>query len=205
MVKRATSVMVDRSMLPYEENVKEVSEIVKIAHAIGISVEAELGHVGSGAQYDIDGKTSLTIPEEAVRYVEETNVDALAVAIGTAHGPYNGVPEIRFDLLKEIAEKVNIPLVLHGGSGSGFDNIKKACSMGINKVNINTDLQKGAFDELRETIETNRKSFYFVDISNGYKKVLRKYMEACNCIVKTWDVSIEGVSKESFIMNKKRN
>ena len=77
--------------------------------------------------------------------------------------------------------------------------------MGINKVNINTDLQKGAFDELRETIETNRKSFYFVDISNGYKKVLRKYMEACNCIGKTWDVSIEGVSKESFIMNKKRN
>ena len=203
IVKQASSVMVDRSMLSYEDNVREVSEIVKIAHAVGISVEAELGHVGNGAQYEIDGKSSLTVPEEAARFVKDTNIDALAIAIGTAHGMYSGTPEIHFDLLKEIDALVDIPLVLHGGSGTGFENIKKACSMGINKVNVNTDLSNGAMAELKETIETNRRSFYFMDIANGYKKVLRQYMEACGCIGKAWKVEPEGISKEAMGPRKK--
>ncbi|MBQ9840864.1 MAG: class II fructose-bisphosphate aldolase [Erysipelotrichaceae bacterium] len=203
IVKQASSVMVDRSMLSYEDNVKEVSEIVKIAHSVGISVEAELGHVGNGEQYDIDGKTALTVPDEAVRFVKETNIDALAIAIGTAHGVYSGIPMIHFDLLKEINDKVDIPLVLHGGSGTGFDNIKKACSMGINKVNVNTDLSKGAMNELKETIETGRRSFYFIDIANGYKKVLKQYMEACGCIGKAWNVEPKGISGEALMLRKK--
>lgn len=195
MVKQVTSVMVDRSMLPFEENVREVKEIVKIAHAAGMSVEAELGHVGMGAQYETDGKAALTDPLEAVKFVEETDVDALAIAIGTAHGAYSSTPNIHFDLLQEINEKVSIPLVLHGGSGSGLENIKKACSMGINKVNIHTDLVNGAMSELKETMETNRNSTMFSDISNGYKKVLRKYMEACGSIGKSWTVENEGIRK----------
>lgn len=204
IVHQVSSVMVDRSMLPYDENVAEVKEIVKIAHAAGISVEAELGHVGAGMNYDVDGKTALTNPQEAANFVEATGIDALAIAIGTAHGMYSGTPEIHFDLLKEIKELVNIPLVLHGGSGTGFDNIKKACSLGINKVNVNTDLINGAMCELKETMMTNRKSFLFIDIANGYKKVLNKYIEACGCANKAWIIDKEGISKEAFTLKKER-
>ena len=198
MVRGASSVMVDRSMLPFEENVAQVSEIVRYAHAAGLSVEAELGHVGQGFQYEIDGKAALTDPDEAVEYVRQTGVDALAVAIGTAHGAYSGTPFIHFDLLEKINSVVDIPLVLHGGSGTGFENIARACKMGINKVNINTDLRNGAMAELKETIETGRMSMMYADIANGYKKVLRQYMEACGCIGKAWQPENRGVSAEAL-------
>ena len=96
-----SSIMVDRSSLPYEQNVAEVSELVKIAHAVGLSVEAELGHVGVGAQYDEDRNAGLTDPAQAKAYVEATGVDALAIAIGTAHGKYVGTPYLDFDLLQK--------------------------------------------------------------------------------------------------------
>lgn len=196
MTRGVTSVMVDRSMKPFDENVNEVKEIVKIAHAIGISVEAELGHVGNGSEYDDENSLCLTDPKEAKRYVELTNVDALAVAIGTAHGKYVKEPHIHFDLLKQIKSEVDIPLVLHGGSDSGFDNIAEACKNGINKVNVNTALMNGAIDEIKITMETNRRSILFFDIKNGYKKVLKKYMEACGCIDKAWKVEIVGISSK---------
>jgi len=145
-----TSVMVDRSSLPYDENVAQVKELVKIAHAVGVSVEAELGHVGQGSNYAVDGKASLTDPDEAVRYVQETGVDCLAVAIGSAHGAYVGTPELRFELLEKLAAVVPVPLVLHGGSGTGDDNLRKACSMGINKVNISNDLLRSAYNKILE-------------------------------------------------------
>ena len=135
-----TDIMVDRSSLPYEENVAQVKELVKIAHAVGVGVEAELGHVGSGANYDVDGKTGLTVPEEAARFVEETGVDSLAVAIGTAHGVYKGTPKLHFDLLEELNEKIPVPLVLHGGSGLSDDDFRQSIANGIAKVNIFTDL-----------------------------------------------------------------
>ncbi len=143
-----TSIMVDRSSLPYEDNVAQVKELTKIAHAVGVSVEAELGHVGQGDNYAVDGFTSFTDPDEAVAYVEETGVDCLAVAIGTAHGAYKGTPVLRFDLLETLAAKVPVPLVLHGGSGSGDENLRKACSMGINKVNISNDLMRSAYNKI---------------------------------------------------------
>ena len=143
-----TSIMVNRSVLPYEENVKEVSEIVKIAHAMGVSVEAELGHVGQGDNYAVDGKTALTDPEEAKKYIEETGVDMLAVAIGTAHGAYVGTPKIHFDRLQEIKKVTgDFPLALHGGSRfQGDENLRKVCQMGINKVNVCNDLMRAACD-----------------------------------------------------------
>ena len=120
-----TSIMIDRSLLPFEENIREVQEMVRICHALGISVEAELGHVGVGEQYHTDGHQAFTRVEEAVEYVKQTGVDALAVAIGTAHGVYKGTPQIHFDLLHELKDALDIPLVLHGGSGTGDENLVK--------------------------------------------------------------------------------
>ena len=126
-----TSVMIDRSKLPFEENVREVREVVRIAHAMGVSVEAELGHVGTGTEYDKTRDSGLTHKEEARRFVEETGVDALAVAVGTSHGVYKGTPKLEFELLREIASLVTVPLVLHGGSGTGGENVKKCIACGI--------------------------------------------------------------------------
>lgn len=143
-----SSVMIDRSTLPYEENVREVKEIVKIAHALGVSVEAELGHVGQGFEYEKTRDRGLTDPREAVRFVEETKVDCLAVAVGTSHGTYKGTPHLEFDLLKKLSESIHIPLVLHGGSGTGDDNLKKAVQCGIQKVNLFTDLSNAGVSSL---------------------------------------------------------
>ena len=139
-----TSVMIDRSKLPFEENVREVREVVRIAHAMGVSVEAELGHVGTGTEYDKTRDSGVTHKEEARRFVEETGVDALAVAVGTSHGVYKGTPKLEFELLREIASLVTVPLVLHGGSGTGDENLKKCIACGIQKINLFTDMANPA-------------------------------------------------------------
>ena len=145
-----TSVMVDRSSLPYEDNVAQVKYVVRLAHSIGVTVEAELGHVGSGDCYDTKSDMVLTRPEDAVSYIQQTGVDCLAVSIGTAHGLYKGTPHLAFDRLDAIKKATgNFPLVLHGGSGTGTENLRRACSMGINKVNIGTDLFKAALHAVR--------------------------------------------------------
>jgi len=136
-----TSVMVDRSSLTFEENVRQVRYVVECAHAAGVSVEAELGHVGSGENYSTNRDMVLTEPGDALRFIQETGIDCLAVSIGTAHGLYRGTPKLDFDRLAAIKEITKgFPLVLHGGSGTGTANLRKACGMGINKVNIGTDL-----------------------------------------------------------------
>ena len=145
------SIMADRSQFPYEENVAQVKELARIAHAAGCSIEAELGHVGIGENYAEDGQSALTDPEEAVRFVEETGVDCLAVAVGTAHGVYKGTPKIHFDLLAELREKVPVPLVLHGGSGTGEENLKKACQTGICKVNLANDIKRATIEGLLQS------------------------------------------------------
>ncbi len=139
-----SSVMIDRSKLPFEENVKEVKEVVRVAHAMGVSVEAELGHVGTGIEYEKTRDSGLTHKDEARQFVEETEVDALAVAVGTSHGVYKGTPRLEFTLLREIAALVNVPLVLHGGSGTGDENLKKCISCGIQKINLFTDMANPA-------------------------------------------------------------
>ena len=136
-----TNVMIDASSLPYEENVRRTRIIVDMAHAKGISVEAELGHVGQAA--DGDGQTDdmYTNVEQAKDFVARTGIDALAVAIGTAHGKYPAgyVPKLDFERLAELKAALKMPLVLHGGSGSGEENIRKAVAGGINKINVCTD------------------------------------------------------------------
>lgn len=189
-----SSVMVDRSTLSFEENVREVSEIVKIAHAVGVSVEAELGHVGQGFEYESTRDAGLTRKEEAVEFVQRTKVDALAVSVGTSHGTYKGTPKLEFGLLKELSEMVEVPLVLHGGSGTGDDNLKKAVETGIQKVNLCTDLSNAGLEAMKEYLAVDYDSMQkdgalgefgnpnanMFDMSNamadGYKEKLKHYI-----------------------------
>ncbi|MBR3966493.1 MAG: class II fructose-bisphosphate aldolase [Clostridia bacterium] len=142
-----SSVMYDGSVLPFEENAKNTAEIVKFAHSKGITVEAELGHVGNamvGNEGDSvmneDPEDTLTLPDEVARFVEITDVDALAIAIGTAHGVYKKTPTLRIDRLDEITAVCDRPLVLHGGSGTPDDQMKAAIRHGITKINIYSDV-----------------------------------------------------------------
>lgn len=137
-----TSVMYDCSTLDFEGNCRAVAELTKEAHARGVTVEAELGHVGANTGGGDD--SIYTQPEEALRFFEQTGVDALAVAIGTAHGAYKSTPKLDIARLKEIAETVNVPLVLHGGSGLSDQDFKNCIENGISKVNIFTDINCAA-------------------------------------------------------------
>lgn len=182
-----SAIMIDRSSLPYADNVAQVKELTRIAHAIGVTVEAELGHVGSGDNYAVDGSTALTEPAQAKAYIEETGVDCLAVAVGTAHGAYKGTPVIRFELLKEIDAACKTPLVLHGGSGSGDENIHTACSLGITKVNIANDLFKAAYTAVSEKdMSGNGVYGFFPTIFGAMKNHVKHTFDVTGCTGKAW-------------------
>ncbi len=134
-----SSVMFDASTQPVEQNVQAVREMTDMAHRRGITVEAELGHVGD-AQLQDAGEDCFTRPEEAARFAEQTGVDALAVAFGTAHGAYKQKPKLDFERLAQIARSTPTPLVMHGGSGLSEDDFKRAVAEGITKINIFTDI-----------------------------------------------------------------
>ncbi|MCD6362410.1 MAG: class II fructose-1,6-bisphosphate aldolase [Synergistetes bacterium] len=153
-----TSVMIDASKKPFDENARITKEVVRIAHAVGVSVEAELGKIMGTEEHIKVAETEavFTDPEEALKFVELTNVDSLAVAIGTAHGIYKGKPKLDFKRLSEIREKVSVPLVLHGASGVPLDDVKKAVSLGICKVNIDTDLRIAFRKKVEEIILSER-------------------------------------------------
>ena len=184
-----SAIMVDRSMLPYEENVAQVKELTRIAHAVGVSVEAELGHVGQGNNYAVDGNTALTEPEQARRFIEETGVDCLAVAIGSAHGAYVGTPKLRFELLQQIDAACGIPLVLHGGSGTGDENIHRACALGICKVNIVNDLMQASVRAPNEADLTGNGAYQlFPTIFNAYKAHIKHCFDVTGCTGKAWNL-----------------
>ena len=146
----ATDVMFDGGKLPLEENIEVTRMVVRAAHAMGAGVEAELGFVGQGSDYDNPEmiRQGFTKPEEAAEFIEETGVDALAVAIGSAHGVYKGKPELALDLLADIRARVDVPLVLHGGSGISDDQFRAAIAGGISKINIFTDLSLAAREKM---------------------------------------------------------
>jgi len=150
-----TDVMYDGSRLPFEENVATTKKVVEAAHAVGAAVEAELGHVGTGSTYREFGAQGkgFTDPGAVERFVEETGVDFLAVAIGTAHGLYDGEVNLALDLLADIRGRVDIPLVLHGGSGLSDDQFRAAVAGGIQKINIFTNL---AVESTRRMLENAR-------------------------------------------------
>lgn len=146
------SVMIDASSEPFEENVRQTREIVRYAHLRGAVVEAEIGHVGGGDEYKgpKNSDNIYTTPEEAKRFADLTEVDSLAVSIGTAHGAYKGTPVIDFARLAAIRDFIDTPLVLHGGSSSGDENLKRCAEEGICKINLYTDLIEAAFKQAKE-------------------------------------------------------
>lgn len=172
-----TSVMLDASTLPFEENIARVKVVVEKARKYGATVEAELGLVGGSEDGSCDHGIRCTDPDDAVVYARETGIDALAVAIGNAHGNYPVAPTLAFDVLEKIHERVDIPLVLHGGSGITDKDFQKAISLGIRKVNIAT----ASFNSLTAHVEkymesTDKHNFFDLNeamVQGTYENVKR--------------------------------
>lgn len=149
-----SSIMIDGSRLPLDENIELTRKAVEIAQAAGLSAEGELGRVGSGSQElsEEDRKKFLTDPGEARKFVQDTKVDALAVAIGSAHGLYKFKPNLDFERLEQIKKAVDVHLVLHGGSDLPEDQVRRAVQMGITKVNVATDLSVAYTNSIRKIV-----------------------------------------------------
>lgn len=151
-----TSVMIDASELPLDQNIAACREVASLAHAVDVSVEGELGTIGELDEEAEAGADEVVFvdPDEVKTFVDATNVDTLAVAIGTSHGlyPKDMKPEIRLDLLREISAKVDIPLVLHGGSGNPDEEIASSVEMGICKINISADMKNAFYQKCREVL-----------------------------------------------------
>jgi fructose-bisphosphate aldolase class II len=163
-----TSVMLDGSSLPLEQNIAATRKVCEIAHACGISVEGEIGHVSGHEGSMLDGNiadTNLyTNVDEAVLFVQETNVDALAVAFGTVHGVYKGTPKLDFERLREIRKAVPVPLVMHGGSGLSPEQFRLAIKNGVNKINFFTGMSLGAAGSAMKLIEDRKGKLHFSEI-----------------------------------------
>lgn len=179
------SVMIDASHYSYEENIKIVSDVVKLAHSYGATVEAELGMLG-GQEDDliVDEKDSkYTNPVQAADFVKRTGIDSLAVAIGTAHGLYKEEPKLDFERLKEIREVVDIPLVLHGASGVPEESVRKAIALGITKVNIATELKIPFSNELRKYLvehpEANDPRKYMANAKKAMSNIVKEKILMC--------------------------
>lgn len=176
-----TNVMYDGSSLPYDENVKRTEIITALAHGMNCSVEGELGHVGQ-ADHEDDADTDLyTDPHLAKDFVEKTGIDALAVAIGTAHGTYpkGKIPKLDFERLHQLKKTLNMPLVLHGGSGSGEENLKRAVAGGINKINVCTDAFEAGKQAMLKEIGKNPDIDYMhlcMAAESGIKQFAKDYM-----------------------------
>jgi len=147
-----SSVMIDASTKEFEENIEMTKKVVEVAHSVGVSVEAELGTIaGTEDGHTVEEKNAMyTDPDKAKEFVEKTGVDALAVAVGTAHGVYQGKPELDFERLHKIKRLLDMPLVLHGASGVSDQDLKTAVKYGVNKVNFNTDFQQAFTKRVKE-------------------------------------------------------
>ncbi|ADU32331.1 class II fructose-bisphosphate aldolase [Evansella cellulosilytica] len=149
-----TSVMIDGSHHPLEENIALTKQVVAVAHTLGVSVEAELGRIG-GQEDDLvvdDADAAYAIPSECDQLVRETGVDCFAPALGSVHGPYKGEPNLGFDRMEEVANLTGVPLVLHGGTGIPTHDIQKAISLGTAKINVNTENQISSAKRVREVL-----------------------------------------------------
>ncbi len=183
-----TSVMIDASLEKYEENIKITKQVVDLAHKVNVSVEAELGTIGSNY---IPGETEnfiYTDPDTAVDFVKQTGVDTLAVAIGTAHGlyPKNFTPKLNIDLLRELNNRINIPFVLHGGSGNPDNEVSEAVKYGICKVNLSSDLKSVFFNELRSILSEGSKIYepneIYPSANDKVKEVVNHKLHVLNTI-----------------------
>lgn len=186
-----TSVMIDASNLPYEENVARTKQVVELAHKVNVSVEAEIGTIGA-MNYETEGVDNVlyTDPEQAKDFVKRTGIDCLAVAIGTAHGlyPKNFTPKLNLELLKILNKEVNIPLVLHGGSGNPDEEVTASVSLGVSKVNISSDVKSVFFKKCHELLNENPNQYEPCDLFpkciDEAKKVIYHKLNVLNTIGK---------------------
>ncbi len=178
-----TSVMIDASSKDLNENIRLTKEVCQLAHAHGVTVEAEIGHVGTEEDNNPHAvsESVYTEVDSAKKLVVETGVDSLAVSIGTVHGTYKGEPHINFERLAELNAALQIPLVLHGGSGSGDENLSRCAQGGIAKVNLYTDFILAARDAVYEQHPNN-----WVELLNtgdeAMRKVLHHYYKVLRCV-----------------------
>ncbi|WNB92279.1 class II fructose-1,6-bisphosphate aldolase [Bacillus sp. NEB1478] len=185
-----TSVMIDGSHHPLEENIELTKKVVELAHIHGVSVEAELGRIG-GQEDDLivdDAEAAYAVPSECDQLVRETGVDCFAPALGSVHGPYKGEPNLGFDRMKEVMELTGIPLVLHGGTGIPTKDIQKAISLGTAKINVNTENQISSQKAVKEYISAN---------PDQYDP--RKYLTAARDAIQT---TVQGKMREFGSSNK---
>ena len=186
-----TSVMIDASNLPYEENVALTKQVVELAHKVNVSVEAEIGTIGA-MNYETEGVDNVlyTDPEQAKDFVKRPGIDCLAVAIGTAHGlyPKNFTPKLNLELLKILNKEVNIPLVLHGGSGNPDEEVTASVSLGVSKVNISSDVKSVFFKKCHELLNENPNQYEPCDLFpkciDEAKKVIYHKLNVLNTIGK---------------------
>ena len=179
-----SSVMIDASRLELDENIKTTKEVVDYAHAKGVSVEAEVGHIG-GTEDNITSEETNARLDECLAIYEGTNIDALAPALGSVHGLYKGEPNLDFDTMKEINENIEIPLVLHGGSGIPDDKIEKAIACGISKINVNTELQIAWTKAVREKLNEDNEVYDPRKVIGAGEKALKEVVRSKVLLFKT--------------------
>lgn len=203
LIKRAiaqgySSVMIDASQKPLEDNIRITREVTDYAHMYGVSVEAELGHVGdgivgnseTGAQGESNGHDStLTRAKDMEKFIEETNVDALAVAIGTSHGVYRGTPKLDLDLMDELNRRSSVPLVMHGGSGTPEKDVVKSIELGMCKINIFSDILQGYYSGMKEFLNETENLSVWPSAGNKraieyMKRVIREKYEVFGAVNK---------------------
>ena len=177
------SVMIDASRESFENNIKITKEVVDYAHKCGVDVEAEIGFVGSNENLENYEVVDSVYTEvyDAVEFVEKTKVDSLAISIGTAHGIYKGIPKINFERLYEIRKKVETPLVLHGGSSTGYDNLRKCVKGGITKINLFSDMINAGFAAIKNEDVVDYPSL-MINIKENIKEELIKYYKVFGLI-----------------------
>jgi ketose-bisphosphate aldolase len=169
------SVMIDGSSFSLEENIRRVKEVTEYAHARGVFVEAELGRIkGRDSEGVFDGGDFLIKVDDAVKLVKETGADLLAPGIGTAHGFYKGKPEINFDRLKEVDDAVDIPLVLHGGTGIPEEDVRKAIKNGICKLNVGTIIRHVYMTNLKNELNAMQQGTHILDIQKSVRKKIKE-------------------------------
>lgn len=173
-----SSVMIDASACEFEENVRRTQMIASLAHGCGISCEAELGHVGNADAGDDANTDYYTDPGQAREFAERTHCDCLAVAIGTAHGSYpeRMIPRLDFDRLVLLKKTLQMPLVLHGGSGAGEENIRRAVICGINKINVNTDMMAHAVEEIRQAL-MEKPDYNYMDLNMRTEEAMKQFIK----------------------------
>ena len=179
-----SSVMIDASKLSLEDNINSVKEVVDYAHKRNVCVEGEIGRIkGRGYEGNFEGGDFLVQVPDAIELVKKSNLDSLAVGIGTAHGFYEGKPELNFKRLAEINNSIDIPLVLHGGTGIPKDDVQKAIKNGICKVNVGTMIRYTYLSELKNELEMNSASVHPAEINkpivNKLKKVIKSWIRVC--------------------------